>query len=178
MVKKLLLMVAIMMSPLYIQAQAPLKLGKVDKLAIFNAMPEKAQAEAVINQLSEQYKAELKLLQDEFNRKYADFQALNLDNRAAGTIKERRMQELQENNDKIEVFLKNTAQDIRNKEKELLDPLMQKIDDAIKAIGDEAGYLIIYDVNNPGVAYLSSHFEDVTNLVKLHLGLNIAAPQQ
>ena len=115
---------------------------------------EKAIAEKQLQDLSDQYKAELKMLQDEFNRKYSDFQAMNLDNKTAGTIKERRMQELQENNDKIELFMKNTSEDLRNKEAELLDPIRKRIDDAIKIIGEEQGFMLIYDVNEPGVAFL------------------------
>lgn len=111
------------------------------------------------------------MLQDEFNRKYSDFQAMNLDNKTAGTIKERRMQELQENNDKIELFMKNTSEDLRKKEGELLDPIRKRIDDAIKIIGEEQGFMLIYDVNEPGVAFLGPQFEDITSLVKLQLGL-------
>ena len=170
MIKKLMIVMALVMMPVCMQAQQ-VKLGKVNKLEIFNMMPEKAIAEKQLQDLSDQYKAELKMLQDEFNRKYSDFQAMNLDNKTAGTIKERRMQELQENNDKIELFMKNTSEDLRKKEGELLDPIRKRIDDAIKIIGEEQGFMLIYDVNEPGVAFLGPQFEDITNLVKLQLGL-------
>ena len=170
MIKKLMIVMALVMMPVCMQAQQ-VKLGKVNKLEIFNMMPEKAIAEKQLQDLSDQYKAELKMLQDEFNRKYSDFQAMNLDNKTAGTIKERRMQELQENNDKIELFMKNTSEDLRKKEGELLDPIRKRIDDAIKIIGEEQGFMLIYDVNEPGVAFLGPQFEDITSLVKLQLGL-------
>ena len=86
MVKKLLIMLALVMAPVCMQAQQ-VKFGKVNKLEIFNMMPEKAIAEKQLQDLSDQYKAELQMLQDEFNRKYSDFQAMNLDNRTAGTIR-------------------------------------------------------------------------------------------
>ena len=171
MVKKLLIMLALVMAPVCMQAQQG-KFGKVNKLEIFNMMPEKAIAEKQLQDLSDQYKAELQMLQDEFNRKYSDFQAMNLDNRTAGTIKERRMQELQENNDKIELFLKNTSEDLRRKESELLDPIRKRIDDAVNIIGEEQGFMLIYDTSEPGVAFMGPQFEDITNLVKLQLGLN------
>ena len=170
MIKKLMIVMALVMMPVCMQAQQ-VKFGKVNKLEIFNMMPEKAIAEKQLQDLSDQYKAELKMLQDEFNRKYSDFQAMNLDNKTAGTIKERRMQELQENNEKIELFMKNTSEDLRKKEAELLDPIRKRIDDAIKIIGEEQGFMLIYDVNEPGVAFLGPQFEDITSLVKLQLGL-------
>ena len=160
MVKRVILVV-LMIVPMMVMAQN-IKLGKVDKVAIFNAMPEKVEAEAQIKLLSDQYQKEYDLLRAEYNRKYADFQAMAIDNKTPGTIKERRMQELQENNQKIELFMKNTADDLKKKEAELIDPLKKRIADAVKQVGDEGGYIVILDVNDPKVAYMSSMFEDVT----------------
>ena len=170
MIKKLMIVMALVMMPVCMQAQQ-VKFGKVNKLEIFNMMPEKAIAEKQLQDLSDQYKAELKMLQDEFNRKYSDFQAMNLDNKTAGTIKERRMQELQENNDKIELFMKSVSADLEKKEQEFIAPLKKKIDEAVAAVGEAGGYLLIYDVNDTKIAYASDVFEDVTPLVKAQLNM-------
>ena len=148
-----------------------IKLGKVDKVAIFNAMPEKVEAEAQIKLLSDQYQKEYDLLRAEYNRKYADFQAMAIDNKTPGTIKERRMQELQENNDKIELFMKSVSADLEKKEQEFIAPLKKKIDEAVAAVGEAGGYLLIYDVNDTKIAYASDVFEDVTPLVKAQLNM-------
>ena len=71
MVKRVILVV-LMIVPMMVMAQN-IKLGKVDKVAIFNAMPEKVEAEAQIKLLSDQYQKEYDLLRAEYNRKYADF---------------------------------------------------------------------------------------------------------
>ena len=160
MVKRTILAI-LLAAPLFAFAQN-IKLGKVDQKALFDAMPEKVAAEAQIKNLSEQYQKEYNLLRAEYNRKYADFQAIAIDNKTPGIIKERRMQELQENNQKIELFMKNTADDLKKKEAELIDPLKKRIADAVKQVGDEGGYIVILDVNDPKVAYMSSMFEDVT----------------
>ena len=160
MVKRTILAI-LLAAPLFAFAQN-IKLGKVDQKALFDAMPEKVAAEAQIKNLSEQYQKEYNLLRAEYNRKYAYFQAIAIDNKTPGTIKERRMQELQENNQKIELFMKNTADDLKKKEAELIDPLKKRIADAVKQVGDEGGYIVILDVNDPKVAYMSSMFEDVT----------------
>ena len=148
-----------------------IKLGKVDKVAIFNAMPEKVEAEAQIKLLSDQYQKEYDLLRAEYNRKYADFQAMAIDNKTPGTIKERRMQELQENNDKIELFMKSVSADLEKEEEEFIAPLKKKIDEAVAAVGEAGGYLLIYDVNDTKIAYASDVFEDVTPLVKAQLNM-------
>lgn len=169
MVKRVILAV-LMIVPMMAMAQN-IKLGKVDKVAIFNAMPEKVEAEAQIKLLSDQYQKEYDLLRAEYNRKYADFQAMAIDNKTPGTIKERRMQELQENNDKIELFMKSVSADLEKKEQELIAPLKKKIDEAVAAVGEAGGYLLIYDVNDTKIAYASDVFEDVTPLVKAQLNL-------
>ena len=169
MVKRVILVV-LMIVPMMVMAQN-IKLGKVDKVAIFNAMPEKVEAEAQIKLLSDQYQKEYDLLRAEYNRKYADFQAMAIDNKTPGTIKERRMQELQENNDKIELFMKSVSADLEKKEQEFIAPLKKKIDEAVAAVGEAGGYLLIYDVNDTKIAYASDVFEDVTTLVKAQLNM-------
>lgn len=169
MVKRVILVV-LMIVPMMVMAQN-IKLGKVDKVAIFNAMPEKVEAEAQIKLLSDQYQKEYDLLRAEYNRKYADFQAMAIDNKTPGTIKERRMQELQENNDKIELFMKSVSADLEKKEQEFIAPLKKKIDEVVAAVGEAGGYLLIYDVNDTKIAYASDVFEDVTPLVKAQLNM-------
>ena len=169
MVKRVILVV-LMIVPMMVMAQN-IKLGKVDKVAIFNAMPEKVEAEAQIKLLSDQYQKEYDLLRAEYNRKYADFQAMAIDNKTPGTIKERRMRELQENNDKIELFMKSVSADLEKKEQEFIAPLKKKIDEAVAAVGEVGGYLLIYDVNDTKIAYASDVFEDVTPLVKAQLNM-------
>lgn len=169
MVKRVILVV-LMIVPMMVMAQN-IKLGKVDKVAIFNAMPEKVEAEAQIKLLSDQYQKEYDLLRAEYNRKYADFQAMAIDNKTPGTIKERRMQELQENNDKIELFMKSVSADLEKKEQEFIAPLKKKIDEAVAAVGEAGGYLLIYGVNDTKIAYASDVFEDVTPLVKAQLNM-------
>ena len=169
MVKRVILVV-LMIVPMMVMAQN-IKLGKVDKVAIFNAMPEKVEAEAQIKLLSDQYQKEYDLLRAEYNRKYADFQAMAIDNKTPGTIKERRMQELQENNDKIELFMKSVSADLEKKEQEFIAPLKKKIDEAVAAVGEAGGYLLLYDVNDTKIAYASDVFEDVTPLVKAQLNM-------
>ena len=63
-------------------------------------------------------------------------------------------------------FINNTSYHLKKKEAELIDPLKQRIANAIKQVGDEGGYIVILDVNDPKVAYMNSMFEDVTPKVK------------
>ncbi len=167
MVKKLLL-VAALLTPAFVSAQS-YKFGTVDTKAIFDAMPEKVAAENRLNDLSARYHEENKKLESEFNQKYADFQAL--DPYTPKSIKERRMQEIQENQRKISQFQRMVENDIKTKQAELLDPIKSKIQEAIDSVGVQGGYLFIFDVSKTPVAFKSSEAADVTPEVKSRLGL-------
>ena len=62
-------------------------------------------------------------------------------------------------------------QDIEYQEKEKLEPLQQKIKEAIRLVGIERNYTVIYDLANPGIAFVSPLAEDANFYVKQKLGI-------
>jgi outer membrane protein len=55
---------------------------------------------------------------------------------------------------------------------EMLQPIAKKIDDAIKAVGQEGGYVYIFDLNSTQIPYVSETLStDVTSIVKSKLGI-------
>lgn len=157
-------------APLCLMAQTA-KIGHVDIKAIYNAMPEKAQAQAQLEAFSKQYQIEYNTVQEEFNKKFADYQALAVDAATPATIKERRMQEIQESDHKIQRFLNKADADIAAKEKELNAPILEKINKAIKAVGAEGGFTYILDISSTPVPYTGPDAIDLTPQVKAKLGL-------
>lgn len=167
MIKKFLL-AALVAFPMCIAAQT-LKFGTVNSQEIFNLMPEKATAESTLQSVSEKYQTEFTNLQQEFEKKYKEFQ--ELDPSTPQSIKDRRAQELQENNQKIQNFQQMAAQDMQKQQETLLAPITDKIQKAIQAVGAEGGYTFIYDLSIPCVVYTGTGAEDVTAKVKAKLGI-------
>lgn len=165
MIKKVLL-VATLLAPMCVSAQ---KIGVVDSKAIFDVMPEKVEAETKLNALLEQYKKENVKLEREFNQKYADFQSL--DTSAPKSIKEMRMQEIQENRHKIEAYQEMVNKDMATKEKELLSPIKDKIQAAIDSVSVSGGFMLVFDVSKTPVAFKSAEVIDITPAVKSGLGI-------
>lgn len=161
-----ILFAILLCAPLFLSAQ---KIGVVDFNAIFDIMPEKADAEKLLQGLSNQYQSEYALLQDEFNKKYADYQRVANDATIGEAIKERRMQEIQENNRKIDNFMTGVSADLKAKEVELMAPIKQRIHDAINAVATEDGFSIIMYKDH--AAFIGFDVVDVTPSVKTHLGL-------
>ena len=162
-------MIAIALMPLMLLAQA--RIGIVNSQELFELMPEKVAAEAQLKALSDKYHAEYKLLQAEFDKKYADYQTVAADASMPETIKERRVQELQESDKKMREFQRRAADDIAAQRQALTKPLTDKIQDAIRRAGEQGGLDVVFDTAVTPVAYTGRNTIDLTSTVKALLGL-------
>ena len=166
--KRILIMVATLM-PLMLMAQA--KIGIVNSQQLFDLMPEKAVAEAQLKTLSDRYHAEYELLQSEFDKKYADYQTVAADASYPETIKERRVQELQESDKKMREFERRAADEIAARREALTKPITDKIQAAIRQAGEQGAFDLILDTAVTPVAYTGPNTVDATPIVKAILGL-------
>lgn len=164
MIKRILLAILIAL-PLCGFAQG--KFGTVDVQTIIQAMPDFTAMQSQLETSSKTYEAEFQKLREEFNKKYTDFQ--QLDENSPQSIKERRMQELQELDQKIQQFQATASQDLQRQQEQLMAPIQTKLQDAIKAVGDEGSFTFIFE--NMAAAYTGRDVVDVTPLVKNKLGL-------
>ena len=162
-------MIAIALMPLMLLAQA--RIGIVNSQELFELMPEKVAAEAQLKALSDKYHAEYKLLQAEFDKKYADYQTVAADASMPETIKERRVQELQESDKKMREFQRRAADDIAAQRQALTKPLTDKIQEAIRRAGEQGGLDVVFDTAVTPVAYTGPATIDLTPAVKNLLGL-------
>lgn len=167
MIKKLIL-AAFLALPMCIAAQT-LKFGTVNTQEIFNLMPDRVTAENTLKSVSEKYEAEFKKLQEEFNKKYTEFQAL--DENTPQSIKDSRARELQENSQKIQNFQQMAQQEMSKQQETLLAPISDKIQKAIQTVGAEGGFTFIYDLSIPAIVYTGTGAVDATPLVKAKLGI-------
>ena len=166
---KKILMIALALMPLMLMAQA--KIAVVNSQELFNLMPQKSAAEAQLKALSEKYHAEYELLRGEFDKKYADYQTVAADASMPETIKDRRIQELQESDKKMRDFERRAADDIAAQREALTKPITDKIQAAIRTAGERGGYDLVLDTAVTPVAYSGPNTIDITTTVKSILGL-------
>ena len=162
-------MIAIALMPLMLMAQA--RIGIVNSQQLFDLMPEKAAAEAQLKTLSDRYHAEYALLQSEFDKKYADYQTVAADASYPETIKERRVQELQESDKKMREFERRAADEIAARREALTKPITDKIQGAIRTAGEQGNFDMVLDTAVTPVAYTGPATVDITPMVKAILGL-------
>ena len=163
---KKLVIFLLMMFPLGLFAQES-KIAIVNTAEVMQAMPEFADMQKQMQEMEANYQKELKVMSDEYNKKYADFIAQQAS--LTENIRLRRMQELEDINQRSQNFIQVSQQDFNKKQGELLTPIQEKLRNAIAAVGKETGYLYILDPQI--VLYKSDAAIDATAQVKAKLGI-------
>ena len=163
---KKLVIFLLMMLPLGLFAQES-KIAIVNTAEVMQAMPEFADMQKQMQEMEANYQKELKVMSDEYEKKYSDFIAQQ--DSLTENIKLRRMQELEDIQQRSQNFIQVSQQDFQKKQGELLTPIQEKLRNAIAAVGKENGYLYILDPQI--VLYKSDAAIDATAQVKAKLGI-------
>ena len=166
---KRFIMIAVALMPLMLMAQA--RIAVVNSQQLFDLMPEKAAAEAQLKAMSDKYHAEYELLRGEFDKKYADYQTIASDASMPETIRERRVQELQESDKKMREFERKAADDIAAMRTALITPITDRLQAAIRKAGEQGTVDLVLDTAVTPVAYTGPATIDITPMVKTLLGL-------
>lgn len=167
MIKRLLLAVLVAL-PFSAFAQ---KFGVVDLETVFQAMPETATAQTQLTDASKKYEDEFAKLREEVDKLFADYQNLQKDPSTPDAIKERRLNELQDRDQKVQQFRNTASQDLARLQEQLMAPIQQKIADAVKTVGQEGNFTFIFPNEQALLLYTGSDVTDVTPLVKTKLGI-------
>lgn len=150
-------------------AQTAQQIAFVNTNELMELLPEKVAASKTIEELNQKYKDELQVMQNDYNKKYTDF--ISIQTSLAENVRGRRMQELYHLEEAINEFMELAQKDISNQEKLLIEPLRKKVKDAIYQVGVEQGFVCIYDLANPTIAFVTPDATDASQLVKQKLGI-------
>ena len=170
MMKKNILVSILVLSLFFVEgvfAQTVQQIAFVNTNELLEAIPEKVTATNSINELNRKYKEELQVMQNDYNKKYTDF--ISYQTSMAEGIRSRRMQELYELEEAINKFMKVAQADIEEQERILIEPLRKKVKDAIYQVGVEHGFVCIYDLANPAIAFVTPDATNANLLVKQKL---------
>jgi outer membrane protein len=163
MIKKILLAIMIAL-PSMVFAQ---KFGVVNTQDLTTNLPEMKEAQTAFEASVKKYEAEGANIKAEFDKKAKEFEAMAEDTPQA--IKDRRIAELQELQAKIQQFQQAAQQDLQRQQEQLMAPIQQKVISAIKSVGAEGGFTMIFE--SPMPLYYGTDVVDVTAQVKAKLGV-------
>jgi len=88
--------------------------------------------------------------------------------RSVRNSKEKELQDIQR---RIQEFQTTAQQDFQQKQSEIMQPIMRKIENAIKNVGEEQGLIYIFDTSAGAIVYQSDQSENVMPLVQKEIGL-------
>jgi outer membrane protein len=147
------------------------KFGYIDTNELLASMPEKSNAETQIQNYAKELEAQLKTMSGEFDTKVADYQSKAATmTEAIKKTKEKEIMDLQE---RIKEFQASAQGEIERKEKELLQPMIEKAKKAIEEVAKENKFTYIFD-SGVGVLLYKPEGDDIMPLVRKKL--NITAP--
>lgn len=170
-VLKLTLALAMMLSCTTLFAQ---KFGRINSQEVMIAMPETTEMQTKLQAVAKDWEENLETINVEFNNKLQEFQKnLNTLSDAARQIKEKELNDLRQRGAEMQQM---AQQDLAKQEQELMTPIIEKAQNAIKAVSKAGGYTAIFETGSL-VYFDEATLSDITPLVKKELGITEAAAQ-
>lgn len=151
----------------YAQAQ---KFGYVNSQEIISQLPEVKEANSNLetfgNQLQKKYQQMLQSLQT----KYQDLERKQQEGLLSPKQLEEEAKKLKDEEMKLAQFEQSSQQQIMNKQEELLQPIMDRIQTAIKEVASVEGYTYIFD-QSMGVLLYADESTNISSKVRSKLGM-------
>jgi len=159
-IRILLIIMFVFFASSYLRAQPGLKIGHVNVQELVQKHPDTDSIHAVLQQeakdmedvygeMLEEQETKMNAFEQE-NAGYSDF------------VRKTKQQELLELSQKIETFNQTANQQIRQRNIEMLQPVYNDVNEAIKKVAKENRYTYVLDVSAGVIAYLSPDSEDIT----------------
>ena len=147
-----------------------LKIGHVDVNAITEIMPERTKIEQDFQAFQSELESQVQAMLMEYQTKIQDYQAGQAT--MSALVRQSKEKEIADLGTRIDEFRANADAALQNKYLELVNPVLEKVQNAITAVGKEKGFTYILDKSQSGVVlFIGDDATDVTADVKAKLGL-------
>ena len=145
------------------------KFAHINSQELLAAMPESDSAQAMIEKLAANYESQLEEMQVELNKKYDDY--LNNRDKYTDLIRQTKESEISDLQSRIQQFETIATQELQTKRTELLRPILDKANGAIKNVAETNNFIYVFDISQGNPIYYSDQSVDILPLVKEKLGL-------
>lgn len=152
--------------PMMAAAQSA-RFGVVDQQTILESLPEYILVQEQLNETSKKYHAEYSKMSADIDKRFEEFQTLNERTMAPEAIRERRIQEIQDMQKRAQQFIETAEADLLRQQRELVDPIRERVRNAINLVGTEGGFTFIFPKEQP--LFSGVTVEDVTVAVRAKL---------
>jgi len=146
-----------------------LKFGHINIQKLVTELPEKKAADAQLQAEAAKLQDQLKVMSEDLDQKYTTYLAQR--DSLPDLIRATKEKEIQDLDTRIKQYNQMAQQTLAQKEQQLLQPIMQKVQNAITEVGQEQGLIYIFDISSQVVLYHSDKSIDCEPLVKAKLGM-------
>jgi len=167
-VLKIFVLGILLFSASFANAQAP-KFGHIDLQALIQVMPERTAAEKQFTAYQKELEDALAIMQKEFQTKYMEY-ATKRDS-LSETVRKMKEEDLNAMNERVQTYQSSAQQQLQTKQGELLKPVFEKADKAVKEVGAEKGLIYVFDMSSRVILYNSKESLDLMPLAKVKLGI-------
>lgn len=162
---KSLVIVFLLFATYQVSAQA--KVGHIDLQALMTSMPDMKTAQTQIDKIKEQYTKEYRTMVQEYQTKMQKYE--NEVSTVSDATNEARTKEMQDMGARIQQYQQNADKELQQKELDLMKPLFEKAQAAIKKVAKEKGVNYVLDATSPGVVLFAEGGVDLMADVKKEL---------
>ncbi|MBK9734847.1 MAG: OmpH family outer membrane protein [Saprospiraceae bacterium] len=152
---------------IHVQAQ---KVGFINTQEILALLPEVKQANSDIEVMKTMFQKKGQDMVKALQTKYQELQKAQANGEIAPLEAEKQTKVLKDEEAALGEFEKTSQQKIYEKSEELLKPIQERMNKAIKDVAAENGFLYIFD-SGVGVILYSDPTADATKMVKAKLGI-------
>jgi len=149
-------------------AQTKSKFGHINSEELLKLMPGRDSAEIKYKDYAKSVETQFNTMKAELETKMQDYQANSAT--MSALIKQLKEKEITDLQSRIQEFQYSAQEDIEGKEKELLQPIIDKARKAIEDVAKENGYTYVFDTS-AGVLLYSEPSDNIMSLVKKKLGI-------
>lgn len=170
------LMITLILGLGFSPALAQLKLGYVNSQQVLEKFKDALDVKKQLAELNTQWESEARNMQREIQKLQEELESQSL--LLSDQRRQEKVQEIQTLGQKYQLFLQTKwgqqGEGVK-KEVELLQPVYEKINTAIKKIGEAEGYQYIFDVVAGNILYASDDQPDLTEKLLAELNKELAA---
>ena len=149
------------------QVSAQTKVAHIDVQALMTSMPQMKTAQDQMKKIQDTYDKDYKNMVAEYQTK---LQKYDQESATAGdALNETRSKEMQDMGSRIQQFQQNAQKELGQKEMDLIKPIMEKAQAAIKKVAKEKGFNYVLD-STTGSGVLVAEGTDLLADVKKALG--------
>ena len=151
------------------QSFAQTKLGHINVQELIALMPEGDSAVMKLENYAKELEETMQGMQQEFNTKLQTYQQKNATWTAA--ILEAKTKELQEMEQRLQMFNQNAQQEMAQLQQSLFAPVYEKASKAVETLAADGGFTYVFDLSAGGIFYKGASSIDLLEDAKKALGI-------